>query len=323
MQTVKPPTGIRPPPAARSRPWVWLLVLLVVGLIATSVVWLLNDDGTTIQPSATPSATQPAAPQPIVTAQPTLTAAAVPPASRTPMSSIEALIDASYVSVDERDIEAFYALRTPNAVHTVYYSGGGDLTQAATFTATRRFDLATDPLRSITRLGPPIFSGMIVAVPGEYQYSSEADIGFDLFLVEKVADGYLIAGQATIYARAPIDPEVERFLTEDAAAFVSGYINAWNEGDAEAARAAFAPDGAFWDGWHSNRQVREGATLTQWISESLWIEVVAPAEEAVVAGPFLVVPNKLINSNDRTDTSDGISLFMFEDGKIALQIFHQ
>jgi len=161
---------------------------------------------------------------------------------------------------------------------------------------------------------------MIVAVPGEYQYSNETDIGFDLFLVEKVADGYLIAGQATMYARTPIDPDVERFLAEDAAALVTGYIAAWNEGDAEAARAAFAPDGAFWDGWHSNRQVREGATLTEWISDSLWFDVTAPLEEAVVAGPFLVVPNKLTSGDD---TSDGISLFMFEDGKIKLQVFQQ
>jgi hypothetical protein len=299
---------------------VWLLVLLVVGLIAAGVVWLLNDDGTTLQPSATPSATQPAAPQPIVTTQPAPTTAAGLLVSRTPMTSIEALIEATYASVEERETEALYALRMPNVVHSVYYSVDGDLTALATFTATRRFDLATDPLRSITRLGPPLFSGMIVAVPGEYEYANETDIGFDLFRVEKVEGGYLIAEQVTFYARTPVDPDVERFIAEDAAALLTSYVTAWNAGDEEATRAAFAPDGAFWDGWHSSREVSEGDALAQWISESLWFDVTAPPEEAVVAGPFLVVPNQLTSGGD---TSDGMSLFMFEDGKIELQVFYQ
>lgn len=325
MQTVKgPPTATRPPASARRQPWLWLVVLLVIGSIAAGVVWLLDEDDNAIEPAATPAATAPAAnTQPVVTSGPAPTQAPDPMLSKTPMPSMEALIGATYASVEARDTDAFYALRTPEALHSVYYSAAGDFTLVGTFTPTAKLNLATDQLRRLERLGPPIFSGMIVAVPGEYRYATETEIGFDLFRIEKVKDGYLIAEQATVYAKTPVDPEVERFVAEDAGTLVTSFVTAWNEGDVEAARATFAPNGESWSGWHSTRDVFSGDGLTEWIADNLWIEVVAPPEEAVVAGPFLVVPNTLINSNNRTDTSDGMSLFMLEDGKIALHIFHQ
>jgi hypothetical protein len=296
-------------------------VVLVVGLVAAGVVWLLAEDDSTIEPSATPAATAPVAnTQPVVTTGPVSTQAPDPMLSKTPMPSFEALIAATYASVEERDTDAFYALRTPDAVHSVYYSATGDLVLTGTFTPAARLNLATDPLRSITRLGPPVFSGRIVAIPAEYVYSTETDIGFDLFLIEEVDGGYLIAEQATFYAKTPVDPEVERFLAEDAAGLVSAYVTAWTEGNEVAARAAFAADGAMWEGWHKpGRDVYEGDELTVFIASRVWFEVTAPPEEAVVAGPFLVVPNRLTAG----DTSDGMSLFMFEDGKITLQVFHQ
>lgn len=321
MQTVKTPMRTGPPPTVRSRWWLWGLVVLVVGAITTGLVWLLDEDDATIEPSATPAATAPVAnTQPLVTNQPTPTQAPDPMASKTPLSSFEALIGATYASVEQRDTDGFYALRMPEAVHTVWYSISGRLTKAGTFTPQVRLELATDPLRSLKRLGPPLFSGMMAAVPAEFEYATETEVGFDLFRMEKVVGGYLIAEQATIYARTPVDPEVERFIAEDAAALLTDYIAAWNEGDTALAQAAFAPDGALWQGWNEpGRQVYEGADLAGFITANVWFDVSAPSEEALVAGPFLVIPNRLTSG----DTSDGISLFMFEDGKIALQIFHQ
>lgn len=322
MQTVTgSPRGTRPPSSGRSRAWVWVSVLVVVGLIATVAVWSFAGDERTVEPAAST--------QPVDTAQPVVTTSPAPTttpellASKSPMPTIEALIEATYAletpatRIEVRDTEAVYAFRTPGVIHSDYFWVEGNLALKGTYTDTFRYN---PPLRSLTRLGPPIVSGMMVAVPVEYEFSFGTNIGFDLFRVEEVEGGYLIAEQATFHARTPIDPDIERFMAEEAAGIVTAYVTAWNEGDEVAARAAFAADGAFWEGWNEpGREVYEGGDLTSFITSRIYIDVAASSEEAIVAGPFLVVPNRLTG----IDTSDGMSLFMFEDGKIALQVFHE
>lgn len=292
------------------------VTLLVVGLLAGVLVAACGDDGgasTTTRAATTVATTQ----APTTVASTTSVPVSVTPvAVKTPAGSVDELVVALYAALDAYDDEAFRALSTDGARHAVFFydgTGHGEIT--ANF-AVANYRLAASGIESIEILGDPIVSGEAVAIPVRYRYPEGDYVGFDVIIAEQqTGGGVLISGGVTFLA----DPDLAADPT--AIPVIETEVAAWNAGGAAGVLATMHDDAAFWDDLDGvdPTTLYTGSALENFISTSLWFNVEITAEPTT-SGPFIAVPNRLTASGD---SSEGISIFLIRDGKIALHAYAQ
>ena len=263
-------------------------------------------EATTTQVPTTEAATTTLAPATTTTSTTAPTTTVSVP-GKTPAASVGKVILAIHTAVNEKDDAAHLGVITDDARMLFYGVNGlypGNGTRWVSFRA-----VLPSSLDQVMETGEVVVSGYAGAAALRIVYpDSSAAVGFNTWLAEPVAGGFLFAGGAWIAAGESdeADPAVVAELLAAQAA-------AWAAGDIDGVLAGYWEHAEYIDGF-TYETVRPAELADFYAGMRLEF-----AGEPVISGPFFAVATRVTDQAGGV-AAEGVSVYWVREGEIALHV---
>ena len=283
------------------------LAMLVAGCGDDSSATTTQAPGTTAAPTTTQAPTT--STQATTTTLAPATTVSVP--GKTPAASVGDVIRILHTAINESDDAAHLGVVADGSLMFFYYVHGLDPDPRSSTLGTGR--LLPSSLEQEMETGEVLVSGETGAAALRLVYPDPepAWVGFNTFVAEPVAGGFLYAGGAWIAAEesagyAEADPAVVAELLAAQAA-------AWAAGDIDGVLADYSEDAKAIDG--SLGYSRDRTRLADFYG---WFRL-EYIGEPVISGPFFAVVTRVTDLASGVAT-DGVSVYWLREGQIALHV---